>query len=95
MLAGVYARYMDHSVVWRVAVPADLGSLIVEARGDRGWTQQELARRCSVGRMTISRAENGEPVSSSTVLRIVSELGLKVMVTAKQARVTVVGHGQA
>ena len=53
-----------------------LGSLIQEARLEKGMTQQELATRCGTTKSYISRLENNvKEVRISTLQRIV-ELGL-------------------
>lgn len=52
-----------------------LGRAIAEARKARGWSQQELADACSVGRSTIQAAEGGRaytrmPASLSVVEQV-------------------------
>jgi transcriptional regulator with XRE-family HTH domain len=47
---------------------------VKEARKQAGLTQEELARRASVGRTDVSRFEQGENVTMKTFLRIVGAL---------------------
>lgn len=48
-----------------------LGSNIKKARLNRGWSQNELAKRCSVNAAKISKIENArEDIMLSTILEI-------------------------
>jgi len=81
---------MDQEIVIeRVASAATLGPCVRRVRRARGFDQAELARRCQVGRMTISRLERGQDVSVATALRALSECGYSVTIAPKQARVRI------
>ena len=67
----------------------ELGALVRRMRRLRGWRQDELARRCDVARMTVSRLERGGDVSGATMVRAFSELGLELIVAPKHSRVRV------
>jgi len=43
----------------------ELGALIACARKEKGWTQEELARRIGVNRMTVARIEKGAPEAAA------------------------------
>ena len=77
--------------IWRINSGDELGAAIRQARRDKGWTQDELAKRSNVGRMTISRLERGGDVSAATTARCVSELGCVLVMVPKAARVTARG----
>jgi len=74
--------------IWRINSGADFGRAVREARRGRGWTQDELAQRANVGRMTVSRLERGVDVSYATAARCVSELGFVLVMAPKAAVVT-------
>ncbi|RYC13293.1 helix-turn-helix transcriptional regulator [Nocardioides zhouii] len=66
--------------------PAELGRAVRGTRQERGLTQQELAERLGVGRMTISRLERGDSVSVETAMRALSECGYAIAVAPKFTR---------
>ena len=81
---------MKHSWFWGRAPSArDLGQLARKARKSAGLRQEELAQRCQVGRMTISRLENGEDVSMVTLAQALSECGYSLVVAPKASVVKV------
>lgn len=53
---------------------------IKEARTERGYTQEELARRANVSRATIAGLESGATVvtTTETLIKIADALGKKV-----------------
>lgn len=53
---------------------------IKEARTERGYTQEELARRANVSRATIAGLESGATVvtTTQTLIKIADALGKKV-----------------
>lgn len=53
---------------------------IKEARAERGYTQEELARRANVSRATIAGLESGATVvtTTETLIKIADALGKKV-----------------
>lgn len=53
---------------------------IKEARTERGYTQEELARRANVSRATIAGLESGTTVvtTTETLIKIANALGKKV-----------------
>lgn len=53
---------------------------IKEARRERGYTQEELARRANVSRATIAELESGATVvtTTETLIKIADALGKKV-----------------
>ncbi len=58
----------------------ELGELIACARKERRWTQEELARRIGVSRMTVVRLEKGAPeVATGWYLTAAWLLGLSVL----------------
>lgn len=54
------------------------GEKIKQLRMEKGWTQEELAKRCGYsGKSVISKTEtSGDDVKSSKILRIASALGV-------------------
>jgi len=59
---------------------AGIAQRIRMARNARGWSQEETAARAEVSRPTIARIERGDDVSTATLVKVVSALGLAVMV---------------
>lgn len=77
---------MRHAVL---LTPIEVGQAVRQARVARGLQQKELAELLGVSRMTVSRLENGEPVSMMTTMRALSECGCGVAVVPKFSRVEV------
>jgi len=59
------------------------------ARSERQLDQVQLAELVGVGRMTISRLERGEPVSTEVAIKSLSEAGFEIIVVPKFAQVKV------
>ena len=58
----------------------EIGELIACARKEKQWTQQELARRIGVSRMTVVRIEKGAPeVATGWYLTAAWLLGLSLL----------------
>ena len=56
-----------------------IANTLREARGERGWTQAELAEAIGVSRKTINTVENGVFVPSTTLaLKLARALGQPV-----------------
>lgn len=77
---------MRHAIL---LTPDELGQAVRQSRTSRGLQQADLAEILSVSRMTISRLENGQPVSVMTAMRALSECGYGVAVVPKFSRVEV------
>lgn len=58
------------------AILADLGQRLARQRLDRGLTQAALAERAGVAKRTLERAEAGESVQMTTLVRILRALDL-------------------
>lgn len=69
--------------------PLELGRAVRSTRLERGLTQKELADRLGVGRMTISRLEQGDAVSIETAIRALSECGYAIAIAPKFSRVAI------
>jgi putative transcriptional regulator len=54
------------------------GHRVAQARRQAGLTQQQLAEKVGVGRVTIARVEGGTPPSVTLALAISRELGKSV-----------------
>ncbi|WP_442812563.1 helix-turn-helix domain-containing protein [Streptomyces sp. NBC_01760] len=68
---------------------AGIAQRIRKARDARGWSQEETAVRAEVSRPTIARIERGDDVSTATLVKVISALGLTVEVAeAGQAAAT-------
>lgn len=55
----------------------ELGSRVREARIAAGYKQQELADRAAISADTISSLENGRPVSTEKLARVLGVLGFR------------------
>lgn len=73
----------------------ELGQAIREARGHMGLSQESLARRIGVARMTVSRLERGEEVSVSTALDGLRACGLTLATTRARGWRTAAEHAKA
>lgn len=51
---------------------------IHDARVERGWTQEVLAKHAGVSRPTVARVERGDDVSTATLAKVADALGLKL-----------------
>ena len=58
------------------AVLAELGSRLARHRLERNWTQAELATRAGVGQATVQRAERGESVQMTSMVKLLRALDL-------------------
>src|SRR5271155_6254405 len=58
------------------AVLAELGSRLERHRLERNWTQAETAARAGVGQATVQRAERGESVQMTSMIKLLRTLGL-------------------
>ncbi len=65
-----------------------LGRAIRRLREHRGMTQGALAQWLGVSRQTVISMEQGGPVSVTAVMRAITLLGAKVVITRKGTRVT-------
>jgi len=73
----------------RVVTAQDLGLAVRAARHAKGLDQAELAERCGVTRMTISRLERGESVNAATAVTALSECGYELLAAPKFSKVSV------
>ena len=58
------------------AVLAELGRRLARHRIERNWTQAELAAEAGVGQATVQRAERGESVQMTSMIKLLRTLGL-------------------
>jgi transcriptional regulator with XRE-family HTH domain len=58
------------------AVLAELGSRLERHRLERNWTQAETAAQAGVGQATVQRAERGESVQMTSMIKLLRALGL-------------------
>lgn len=58
------------------AVLATLGRRLARHRLERNWTQVELAAAAGVGQATVQRAERGESVQMTSMVKLLRALGL-------------------
>lgn len=63
---------------------AGWGSLVRQARKDRGWSQTELATRADVSRPTIARIESGQHVLMGTLEKVAGALELDLTLAPQQ-----------
>lgn len=61
----------------------DIGSYIAEERANKGYTQEEFAEYLCTSHATLSKLENGIPVSSKLIERALQLLGKKITVVPK------------
>jgi transcriptional regulator with XRE-family HTH domain len=57
-------------------VLAALGSRLAAHRLERNWTQAQLAAAAGVGQATVQRAERGESVQMTSMVKLLRALGL-------------------
>lgn len=70
------------------AVAARLGQTIRDARKTRGWSQIELGDKAGVSRPTVARVERGDVVSTETITKLASVLGLELQLVEQSKRRT-------
>jgi transcriptional regulator with XRE-family HTH domain len=58
------------------AVLAELGDRLERHRLERNWTQAELAAEAGIGQATVQRAERGESVQMTSMVKLLRALGL-------------------
>jgi putative transcriptional regulator len=58
------------------AVLAELGSRLERHRLERNWTQAELAAEAGVGQATVQRAERGQSVQMTSMIKLLRALEL-------------------
>ena len=58
------------------AVLAELGHRLERHRLERNWTQAELAAEAGIGQATVQRAERGESVQMTSMIKLLRALGL-------------------
>jgi transcriptional regulator with XRE-family HTH domain len=58
------------------AVLAELGRRLARHRLERNWTQAELAALAGVGQATVQRAERGESVQMTSMIKLLRALDL-------------------
>lgn len=74
---------------FRARSAPSLGSAVRRARQVAALSQDELARKASTSRPTISRLERGSPVASSTLLDIAAASGYELVLVPRGARITI------
>ena len=57
-------------------VLAELGRRLARHRLERNWTQAEMAAQAGVGQATVQRAERGESVQMTSMIKLLRALGL-------------------
>ena len=58
------------------AVLDELGRRLARHRLERNWTQAELAAEAGIGQATVQRAERGESVQMTSMIKLLRTLGL-------------------
>jgi transcriptional regulator with XRE-family HTH domain len=58
------------------AVLAELGRRLERHRLERNWTQAEMAAEAGIGQATVQRAERGESVQMTSMIKLLRTLGL-------------------
>jgi len=58
------------------AVLAELGRRLERHRLERNWTQAKLAAEAGIGQATVQRAERGESVQMTSMIKLLRTLGL-------------------
>ena len=58
------------------AVLAELGARLERHRLERNWTQAETAAASGIGQATVQRAERGESVQMTSMIKLLRALGL-------------------
>ena len=70
----------------------DLGQRIRHARVSQGIRIDDAAARCQVATGVLSRVENGKPVKSDGLLRVLGGLGLSVVVVDHAKALSLEAH---
>jgi len=79
----------ERPLVWAFT-SQELGAALRRYRKDSALSQDGLAERLGVSRMTVSRLERGDAVSLDTAVAALSECGAKLAVVPKSARIRMV-----
>jgi len=58
------------------AVLAELGRRLARQRLERNWTQAEMAAEAGLGQATVQRAERGQSIQMSSMVKLLRTLGL-------------------
>ncbi|MGH2864234.1 MAG: helix-turn-helix domain-containing protein [Solirubrobacteraceae bacterium] len=58
------------------AVLAELGRRLARHRLERNWTQAEMAGEAGLGQATVQRAERGDSVQMTSMVKLLRTLGL-------------------
>ncbi len=58
------------------AVLAELGRRLARHRLERNWTQAEMAAEAGLGQATVQRAERGESIQMTSMVKLLRTLGL-------------------
>ncbi len=65
-----------NDVLTDAAVLAELGSRLERHRLERNWTQAQLAAEAGLGQATVQRAERGESVQMTSMIKLLRALEL-------------------
>jgi transcriptional regulator with XRE-family HTH domain len=57
-------------------VLAELGRRLARHRLERNWTQAQMAAEAGIGQATVQRAERGESVQMTSMIKLLRALGL-------------------
>jgi transcriptional regulator with XRE-family HTH domain len=58
------------------AVLAELGRRLARHRLERNWTQAEMAAEAGLGQATVQRAERGDSIQMTSMVKLLRTLGL-------------------
>jgi transcriptional regulator with XRE-family HTH domain len=58
------------------AVLAELGGRLARHRLERNWTQAEMAAEAGLGQATVQRAERGDSIQMTSMVKLLRTLGL-------------------
>jgi transcriptional regulator with XRE-family HTH domain len=58
------------------AVLAELGQRLARNRLERNWTQAEMAAEAGLGQATVQRAERGQSIQMTSMVKLLRTLGL-------------------
>lgn len=70
------------------------GAFLKRLRKEKGFTQEQFARKLGVSHATLSALENGGSVSTKTLEKAWQLLGLRLVLAPRSAQVRVVEQGQ-